>query len=50
MFQSSSGILRSEVQDPSYIFSEFSYFQQFVLDISHGPYEGWIPCSASGEI
>ena len=50
MFQSSSGIFRSEVQDPSYIFSEFSYFQQFVLDISHGPYEGWIPCSASGEI
>ena len=40
----------SEVQDPSFIFSESTYFQHFILDISYGPYEGWVPCSASGEI
>ena len=50
MFQSSSGIFRLEVQDPSYIFSESTHFQQFILDIRYGPYEGWVPCSASGEI
>ena len=50
MFQSSSGSFISEVQDPSFIFSQSTYFQQFILDISYGPYEGWVPCSASGEI
>ena len=50
MFQSSSGSFISEVQDPSFIVSQSTYFQQFILDISYGPYEGWVPCSASGEI
>ena len=35
---------------PSYIFSESTPFQQFILDIRYGPYKGWVPCSASGEI
>ena len=52
-FQRNSVVFR-EVQfrviGPSCIFSESTHFQQFILYISYGPYEGWVPCSASGEI
>ena len=46
----SSRELQFRVQDPIYIFSESTHFQQFILYIRYGPYEGWVPCSASGEI
>ena len=40
----------TEIQGTSYIFSESTPFQQFIFDIRYGPYEGWVPRSASGEI
>ena len=40
----------AEIPGPSCIFSESTHFQQFILDIRDGSYEGWVPCSASGEI